>query len=294
MQVVRNSCLASLFVVVVAAAACGQTQTNASAQTDTPAQSPRTRSAPAQTAPGTSGQGLVLEFDVPDEFATPAGSANLVTGFRVGFFRPKEATPVRTVDVPRGELTVQGTTAQITVSREGLQECGRGCTVKIQTVSNSLTSAWSEPASPSTPTNARRPPPAPSRSRAARPERPANAPNASAARRRGISPEDVERYPALSEALRTVLPKDASLEAEVKRFRRIEELAIAVALSRDHDIPFTTLAKALEGPPRVPPRVVLTKLRQDLDALAVIRKSRAEAQRLIASAQEGARSAPPR
>jgi hypothetical protein len=92
---------------------------------------------------------------------------------------------------------------------------------------------------------------------------------------------DVEPYGALTQALRALLPPGAAIEAEVKRFRRVQDVALAVAISREYDIPFTTLSRAMEGPPRLTPRNALAKLRPDLDARAV-RKVRPEARKLTA------------
>ena len=97
-------------------------------------------------------------------------------------------------------------------------------------------------------------PPRPQQPRAARTERPNPPPRQ---RPQALAPGDVERYPLLAESLRQVLPADAKIETELARFRRVQDLALAVAISRDFDIPFTTLSRTLEGPPRLAPRGAL-------------------------------------
>jgi hypothetical protein len=84
----------------------------------------------------------------------------------------------------------------------------------------------------------------------------------------------------LSESLRMLLPPDASIEAELRRFRRVNDLALALVLSREYNIPFTMLSKTLEGPPRLSVRNALVKLRTDVDARSAVRKARTEAAKL--------------
>jgi hypothetical protein len=242
-----------------------------------------------------------LEFDLPDEFRTvTAGAPGAVTGFRIGYFRGGDPAVIRTVDFSRETLAVQGRTARVTLPREAISICADDCTVRIQTLSGARASVWSEPVPLETRAVSASPPnPQPAApSRAARTQRPspprpqrAAPPRAAGTQRpRSLSPEqrraglvltDVEPYGALTQALRALLPPGAAIEAEVKRFRRVQDVALAVAISREHDIPFTTLSRAMEGPPRLTPRNALAKLRPDLDTRAV-RKVRPEARKLIA------------
>ena len=271
----RGRGFASLLAVVIVAAACGQAETNAQASASSQSSGARP---PAN--PGTAEDGpLVLEFDLPIEWTQPAGSADAVTGFRVGYFRSNDSTAIRTLDFERDALVVRDQTARVTLPRESIPGCV-DCVVRVQTLSGGNSSPWSEPvrlAGPAAP-QAQSTPQPPEPPRAVRAERPRNA--SPGQRRGGLAPGDIERHVALSESLRKLLPPDASIEAELRRFRRVDQLALAVAISRDYDIPFTTLSRTLEGPPRVSPRNALTKLRQDVDARGAIRKLRAEVRRL--------------
>ncbi|HLF11228.1 MAG TPA: hypothetical protein VJA26_08430 [Gammaproteobacteria bacterium] len=279
MRAVRSGCLGSLFVVAVATLAGGPTV--AHAQASASEQATGARRAPGQSTVPTSGP-LVLEFDLPAEFRTqPVGSATAVTGFRVGFFQPNNVTAIRTVDFTRDALTVRDRTARLTLPRESIPEGIDNAVIRVQTLSRGQTSAWSDPVSLAgpTPRQAQATPQRPERSRVARTERPRSA--APVQRRTGLVPGDIEKYASLSESLRKLLPADAKIETELGRFRGIDELALAVVISREYDIPFTTLSQTLAGPPRVSPRNALTKLRRDLDVRDAIRKSRAEVRRLI-------------
>ena len=283
MRLVDGRCLGWLLTVALAAAACGQAET--SAQTSAPSRSPDTRASSAQAAATAAATPLVLEFDIPAEFA----EGGVVTGFRVGFFRGNDSTAIRAIDVARESLVVSGRTARITVPRENVPQCSDDCVVRVQTLSRNQASAWSDPvpvggvAVRENPTAAPQRPPQRTEQRAAIPERP----RAQSGRRRagGLTAADVEKHTSLSESLRAVLPKDANVNAELRRFRRLEDLALVVVLSRDYHIPFTTLIQTLAGPPRVTPRDAVMKLRQDVDAREAVRKSRAEAQKFVETPQ---------
>jgi hypothetical protein len=273
-----------LVAVTVLAAACAQTY--AHAQTRAANQTPPPR---AQESQGS--VLLVLEFDLPVEFTTePAGRVGAVTGFRVGFFRTDMSTPIRTVDIPRDSVIVRGNSARLTVPNESVPDCGGECAIRLQTLSVSASSAWSEAVSLAAPSVVRRTPetsPSPERRAAARRDQPPNRSAASSAPRARATPIDMDRYPALAEALGKILPKDTSIEAEAGRFRRVQELALATVISREFDIPFTTLSKAIVGPPRLAPRDVLVKLRPGVDVRTAIRKARAEARRMIGPPVQG-------
>ena len=283
MRLVDRRCLGWLLTVALAAAACGQAET--SAQTSAPSRSPDTRASSAQAAATSAATPLVLEFDIPAEFA----EGGVVTGFRVGFFRGNESTAIRTVDVARESLTVSGRTARVTVARENVPQCSGDCVVRVQTLSRTQASAWSDPvplggpAARGNPTAAPQRPPQRTERQVAIPGRP----RAQSRLRRtaGLTAADIEKHTSLSESLRGVLPKGANVDAELRRFRRVPDLAMAVVLSRDYDIPFTTLSQTLAGPPRVTPREALTKLRQDVNAGEAIRKARLEARKFVETPQ---------
>ena len=256
---------------------CGQVTSSAQA-------SASSQSSPT-TAVQTSDGPIELEFEVPPEFRTrPEGSANAVTGFRVGFFRGKDMTSVTTVDVTRDALTLRNGTARVTVPRDRVGDCGADCVIRVQTLSGRETSAWSGPvavagiAETRSATTAQKP-----QQQAKTPARPRNAlgQRRQAGQQGGLAPADIKQYGSITELLQKMLPPDANLEDELRRFRQVDELAVALAISRNYDIPFTSLSRMIEGPPRLRPVDALEKLRPDLDSRAAIRKSRTDARKLI-------------
>src|SRR5688572_11530642 len=93
--------LALCLLVLAIAAACGHAETNGQVRPTPSADGPLAPANSAAEGP------IVLEFDVPDEFRTqPAGRANAVTGFRMGYFRANESRAIRTVDFARDTLIV--------------------------------------------------------------------------------------------------------------------------------------------------------------------------------------------
>jgi hypothetical protein len=264
--------------VVVILAACGQAETSAQA----PAASRSPVLSTFQAAATPAGATFVLEFDLPEEFAkSPTGSATAVTGFRVGYFRGTEAGALRTLDIARDAVIVNGQNARITLPVDSVPGCAADCVLRMQTVASGVSSAWSEPVAAAqvlTPGAAAAPPSPATSPRAPRTPRPTATRSRQAGR--GLPLADLERYPALNAALRKLLPPDANLEDELRRFRRIDDLAQAVAISRDFDIEIATLSKTLVGPPRMTARAAIAKLRPDVDARSAIRKSREEAAKL--------------
>ena len=265
-------CVAALFAVVVAAGAC--VQEAPAAQTGAPNPSAQ------NTAPAT--RPITIEFDVPDGFAGTPGSQNAVTGFRVGYFRGNDPATVGTTDVPRSAVVVRGRTARI-ILRDvpvGLQ----GGVIRVQTLSGDRASAWSDPV----PLDGLRPAgrsqaaPQQGRSGTARPEAPGRAQPRRAPRGLGLA--ELERHPALADALRKLLPPDTNLEPQVANFGRIDQLALAVVISRDYEVPFVKLSQVIAGPPRINPRDALASLRKDLNIRDVLRKARPEVRRFV---QEG-------
>jgi hypothetical protein len=282
MYIVRASWQASLFVLVAAVGACGQTPGGGANEQRSAAATPASQAASTQ---GLRRAPIVLEFDVPAEFTTmPAGSASAVTGFRVGIFQADSTSPLSTMDFARDAITVQGGTARVTLAPERIPEGIENGFLRVQTLSRGQAGPWSDPVALGGAVPRRT-----ARQASPRPPRPAQprvavinpAGAAPGQRRRGLTPADIENYAALSAALRKVLPADATLEMELGRFRRLQDVAVAVVISRDHEIPFTTVSNTMAGPPRLVGRNALAKLRPDLTDPLVFRKVRAEALRLI-------------
>ena len=263
---IRRRTVGVLLAVVLSGTACERSAA---------APNPQAQVESARSSP------LMLEFDLPEEFfSRRADAADAVTGFRVGYFRTTDvdtADPVHTIDFAREAIAVQGRSARVPLPRDGAPQ-GLDMTLRIQTLSRTEPSAWSG-AIPLAP---------PSRRAAQAGARSAGAAAAGgraepSARRRQdeLTPPDLEGHAALEGALRARLAPGADLEAVLGRFRRLEDLALAVVISRDHDVPFDALSQTHAGPPRVSIRNAVAALRTDEDARRVVRASRDAASQLV-------------
>jgi hypothetical protein len=224
-----------------------------------PAWAARSQDRAATTADARGGaQPILLEFDLPDDFwARTAAGEFQVVAIRIGFFQPKVATPLMTRDAGRAAIAVEGRVGRLPIP--DVMPFGYGRVVmRLQSLSASGPGPWSEPSPPVT--LAERPPPS-------GPPRP-----------RTLA--DLERYPALNEALQQLLGRRAT-GAEVSTFRRIEDLATAVVLSQKYELVFPDLCKILRGPPPLTLRGAVRRLLPSLDNRQVVRAAGIEAQALL-------------
>ena len=207
-----------------------------------------------------------LEFELPEEFweRKPDG-AYRVTGFRVGYFPPRQFGGVIIVDVPRAAVTVNGRLGRVPLDPQRVPAAAPSFVVRLQTVSGSDTSLWSAPSA-----TIRRPAfLTPAAARCTAPARPAQ-----------LSLADVQQHPRLAAAVKELLPGDGEAAKVVVAFRRLEDLATAVVVSRGRKIPLADIARTVGGPPRQSVQAAVRRLRPDLPA-PVVRQARAEGRRLI-------------
>jgi hypothetical protein len=206
-----------------------------------------------------------LEFDLPAEYASGDG-VNAITGFRVGYFGDESSTPFHTIEIERRAMTLRGASGRVTVPSQAVPSGVTRVVLRVQTVAGSVASAWSDP-SPVVTSGAARAPA----------KREARAPRG----RRTLQPADLEPHQALTEALKKVMAADAKIEDAITPFRRVDDLALAIVISRDHDIPFASLAAAVAGPPALNLRNAVTKVRPGLNVPDAMRKARPAARQLV-------------
>jgi hypothetical protein len=244
------------------------------AAADPPPQAPKPRAAPAASVP-VSGSS-VLEFDLPDDFGRRlADGTYAVTGFRIGYFALRRSTVLKRVDVPRERVEVNDRTGRISVDFTDLPADANQVVIRLQTLSGGEASTWSESSAPMRLGRA-----SPARGRAS-PAPGRGAAGAAPRRLQALALADVERHPRVVDALKQTLPSGATIERVLPAFRRIEDLALAAVLCRDHQIVLTALTEKVQGPPRLSLLNALRQLRPDLKP-AVIRKGRADALQLLA------------
>jgi hypothetical protein len=239
-----------------------------------PPQAPKPRAAPAVSSQASTAS--VLEFDLPDDFERRlADGTYAVTGFRIGYFDVRRGTVLMTVDVPRDRVEVANRSGRISIDLTQVPADANQVVIRLQTLTRDEASTWSELSEA-----ARLPGASPARGRrtGAAPRR---ATRAAPPRAQALALADVERHPRVVDALKQMLPSGTTIEQVLPGFRRIQDLALAVVLCRDHQIVFTALTQKVQGPPRLSVPNALRQLRRDLGP-AVVRKGRTDARQLLA------------
>jgi hypothetical protein len=202
---------------------------------------------------------LVIEFELPGDFwSRPADGAGAVTGFRVGYFTQGDLSEVATVEVPREAMEISGDIARVVLDAAGVPQDRGALVLRVQTVSGNQSSVWSGsvPLATQAPVV---PPQVSARATA----------TSSRQRRRGLVAGDIDSHPPLGIALRQVVPPDMPVEAALGPFRQLNDVALAVVISRDHGVPFAELLRELEGPPPRSLRNTIRRLEPDLDRRAL-------------------------
>jgi len=219
---------------------------------------------------------VLLEFDLPAESGVPSRSG-VITAYRLGYFRVGEMRPLQSIELPAEALTLRGRTATVRVPKPEVPDGVDRVVIRLQSLSSAGSSVWSAPTPPvvvppsdGTPSQVR--------------DRPTAEQIPARRRTDGLLPVDVEPYGALAQAVRELLEPDDPLEALVKRFTRVDDLALAVAVSRSTDVSLKELSEAMEGPPRRPLGRALRQLRPALQAGTVVREARPEARRMLDTA----------
>jgi hypothetical protein len=233
---------------------------------------------PSQDSGGGAGR-VTLEFDVaPDMLTRDANGRFRVTAFQVGFF-DERARLVRALEIPRADATIDSTKVRLQVPLITVQrnEPSR-MTIRVRPLSSGALAPWSAPAGS------------------------VNLPQVAAADRRGrdraagkaggpaatgeakLTPADLERYPTLKAAVSEMLDGKLSYAEAVASFSRVQELALAVVMSRKHDVPLPRICAAmLDGSPSFPE--ALRRVKSSINPAQELRGARSEARALLKKAK---------
>jgi len=256
---------------------CGAWDGAASAAQQTARQEAQARA----SQPNTSRDPITIEFDATDDVAKKTADGNfLVRAFQVGFFDGD--TLVRTVEVPRARAEISGTHVKLVVPVVVLSRGpSRTASVRVRSLGSGPVGAWSASAgsvhleAEAGARASRR-----GRDRAGAGRDRANAGSAATPRaRRTVTVAELNRHPALKEALTPLLGADLDAEKAAGSFKRVQDLALAVVIARKHDVPLARICGAMQEDQR---RTVATALK----ALSV----RFDVERELAAARPEART----
>jgi hypothetical protein len=206
---------------------------------------------------------VTLEFEPPPEFHERSSSgAFVITGFRVGYFRAvpdggrknAQQRPLQTSWIARDALKIVGSMVQLSFKPEPVRAGNAQVVFRVQAVREGAEGFWSEPTAVVT-----------------LPER------VPAVSKRPTFEATLATHPALVEALRALDAKGDWY----KSFRRVQDLALAVVVCRDHGVPCAELAARMTGRPPQPMRRALLQWKDESSIPELIRSATVESRRLL-------------
>ena len=236
--------------------------------------------------PNASRQTITIEFDATDDVAKKTADGSfLVRAFQVGFFDGD--TLVRTVEVPRARAEISGTHVKL-VSPVVVLSRGpsRNASVRVRSLSAGPAGTWSAPSgsvrleAESSARASRR-----GRDRAGAGRERAEAKTAPKPRaRRTVTVAQLNRHPALKEALTPMLGADLDVDKVVGSFKRVQDLALAVVIARKHAVPLARICNAMQEDQRRTVTTALKGLSPGFDVEGEVAAARAEARTLAGRA----------
>jgi hypothetical protein len=252
-----------------------------------------TEPAPEPAGASSTSGAFTIEFDATDEMrARGTDGAFVIRAFQVGFF--DGASLVRALEIPRDRAEFAGGRVKLRVPLiTAPPRTSSNVEVRVRGLSSGPLGQWSPPAGsvslPAAPAEGR---PARARrnadARADRPDRPDRPDRAdrpqSSNRRAQAGVETLDKFPDLKAAL-TPLLRGASDPAAAGPCPTIQDLAMAVAVARKHDLQLPPLCEALKDRANGSLEKALKSLRPSIDAQREIRAARAEARALIRNRQ---------
>jgi hypothetical protein len=246
----------------------------------------------SQAAPGerpvtaTAAKVVTLEFDTPPDFVASSAKGAAHPSFQVGFFAGDQL--VRAIEIPPASTRVKGNKVQLDVPLIPVPARESNVTLRVRTLTSGSLGAWSASAGsvtlPVVEQRVRAARTGPARTGAPRAER--------QARRKGgarqVTMADLEGRTTLTDALTARLDGGLSAAEVVSAFARVQDVAVAVALSRANNLSLARLSAAVQASPTKSVAEALKVVQPSLDADKALKAATSEAKALL-----GRRKAPP-
>ena len=226
----------------------------------------------AQDASDSAPQAVTLEFDVPPSVETQGAARFELHAVLIAVV--SSSRTLQTVTVGRTEWQIRGNKAQVSFQLAAVPRGSNPVTLRLRFLSDGPAGEWSTASSEIR---------APETTVVEGPRRAARPP-------RGVAPSQLDSRSALKQATLDLLGPNQPLETALSAFNNVRELALAVVVSRAHQLKFVDLCAAIKGPPTLGLSAALLKLDPKIDASSVMRNARREARTL--SARDG-QAAPP-
>jgi hypothetical protein len=224
----------------------------------------------AQDASDPAPQAVTLEFDAPPSVETKGDARFALNAVEIAVVGASRT--LQTVRVERTEWKIRGNKAEVSFQLAAVPRGSNPVTLRLRFLSDGPVGEWSTAAgeirAPETtvveaPIRAARPP------RASRPPR-------------GVAPTELDSRSALKRATLQLLGPNQPLETALSAFSNVRDLALAVVVSRAHQVNFVDLCRTIKGPPTLGLSAALLQLNPQIDADAVMRNARQEARTLFA------------
>jgi hypothetical protein len=282
--------LAVTALVCTTALGCMSRPSEAAQASGRPQRSRATRPATPDLPPVMAAEGkIAITLDTPPELREPNASAKGAS-FQIGFFDRDEL--IGTVVVAPEPASVSGATVRLDVPLIPLPKGARNPVgVRVRLLTTGALGAWSATAGSVTlpdaggpaGTSARR---AQSGQQARnRAERPAGRRAQDKGARAGLTAAELDAHPALKSAIAPLLGSSLSLADAAGAFDRVQDLAVAVVVSREHEVPFADLCKAMIESQRKSLANAIRSVKPSVDAERAVRRARNEARGLVTPRQ---------
>lgn len=265
-QVVRA---ASVVLIRIAALGCSAAADQSQNQT-------ARREAQARASePNALRQSITVEFDATDDvLKKDANGQFLIRAFQVGFFDGNEL--VRALEVARTQAEISGTRVKLVVPVVTLPRGpSRNAEVKVRSLSSGAVGAWSAGGG-SVRLAAEASGRAPRRERAQ-----AGGSTDAGAGRRTLRMVQLERHPKLKMALEPMLGPDLDTAKVLSSFPRVQELALAIVVSRTHDVALARVCDAMRLDGTRSLTEAFQSLRPSFDVPRALDAARPEARALV-------------
>jgi hypothetical protein len=227
----------------------------------------------AQDASDPAPQAVTLEFDLPPSVETKGAARFELHAVQIAVVSSSRTRQI--VSVERSQWQIHGDKAQVSFQLAAVPPGSNPVTLRLRFLSDGPAGEWS---------------PATSEIRAPETtvgEAPSRAPRPP----KGVAPSALDSRSALKQATIDLLGPNQPLETALSAFNNVRDLALAVVISRAHQLKFVDLCTAIIGPPTLRLPAALRQLDPKIDADAVTRSARKEARTLLARDGQAARPA---
>jgi len=218
----------------------------------------------AQDASDSAPQAVTIEFDVPPSVETKGAARFELHAVQIAVVSSSRTLQI--VSVERTAWQIRENTAQVSFQLAAVPRGSNPVTLRLRFLSNGPPGEWSTATSGIT---------APESTGVEVPSRASRSP-------KGVAPSELDSRSALKQATIVLLGPNQPLETALSAFNNVRDLALAVVISRTHQLKFVDLCKAIKGPPALRLSAALLQLNPKIDANSVGQNARREARTLLA------------